>query len=133
MRSHDHGRLDFENVLRKTAPPAAMTADYRQRVVRSSLAAREKVLDRRRRKNLIWSSVCAICAVLIPSWCLAIAIKPRTSLAADSGRVTLADSLRGSSHPAVDGYESAVIQAQFQSRVKNWMAAQRAGQRPFAE
>jgi hypothetical protein len=123
----------LEQFLRTMAPPATLTAVYRQRVVRSSLEAREKVLSRRRKQGLWLAVCCTAFALLIPCFCLTLTLKARPAMLAYEGRLTYVEPLLNSSRATVDRYESATIRAQFQVRLQTWMAAQRGGPTSVAD
>src|SRR5690349_9170286 len=123
----------LEQFLRTMAPPATLTAVYRQRVVRSSLEAREKVLSRRRKQGLWLAACCTVFALLIPCLCVTLTLKARPTMLAYGERLTYVEPMRNSSRAAVDRFESAAIQAQFQVRLQTWMAAQRSGPASVAE
>lgn len=123
----------LEQFLRTMAPPATLTAVYRQRVVRSSLEAREKVLARRRKQGLWLAACCTLFALLVPCLCLTLTLQSRPSMLAYGERLTYAEPLLNAPRAAVDRFESAAIQAQFQVRVQTWMAAQRGSPASVAE
>ena len=60
----------LEQFLRTMAPPATLTAIYRQRVVRSSLEARSRVVSWRRVEHVIAVLMAMSYALLLPSYCL---------------------------------------------------------------
>jgi hypothetical protein len=131
MSLRDADARVLEQFLRTMAPPAVLTATYRQRVVRESLTARAQVLHWRRIQRLLGGLAVVGCCLLLPVYALVIAVSfwALPALSLDS-TVALSESPGAvSMHAAVDGFELATIQTQFQARVEAWIEAQRGGER----
>lgn len=122
----------LEQFLRTMAPPAALTATYRQRVVRASLETRVQIDSFRRLQRCVATVVVVCCALLAPSYVLMQAAQtwvfPAWQIETTDAAETVVPAL-SSMHAAVDGFELFIIQTQFQSRAENWAAAQRASRR----
>lgn len=128
MPSRDADARVLEQFLRTMAPPAALTATYRQRVVCASLDARAKVVLVRRAGRCLAAVVLLWCAVLVPSYVLShlfsrINILPGWRLETVDVRQTVTPVFH-SMQAAAEGYELAVLQ----SRADMWAAAQRTAQ-----
>lgn len=126
MSSPDADARVLEQFLRTMAPPAALTAVYRQRVVRASLDARTKVLLRRQKQVMLAVCVCVSFLLVLPGALLTLAASWQSS------RETTADFTAQSAVPPtasrfpIDGYELSLIEAQVHSRLQTFLAAQRA-------
>lgn len=130
MSSRDVNAQVVEQFLRTMAPPASLTATYRQRVVRASLDARGVVLRRRRVQRLIVGLAIGFCALMAPAYAVVVALSlwilPAFPV---EGPIAPAPPVLSPMQAAVDGYELAVIQTQFQARAEAWLAAQQGGER----
>jgi hypothetical protein len=128
MPSRDADARVLEQFLRTMAPPAALTATYRQRVVRASLEARTQVVSFRRIQRCVAAGVILCCALLAPAYVLTQTAQswmlPAFRLDAAHAAEAVAP-VRTTMHAAVDGFELSIIQFQLQSRAESWAAAQR--------
>jgi hypothetical protein len=127
MKSRDSEIL--EQFLRTMAPPAALTATYRQRVVRASLKARSKIEARRQLRRMLAGALLLGCFLMAPAGMMSVArhvwsgVHDEVALGAeDAGDADRALPKIGT---AVDGYELSVIRAQLQSRLGFWAALQK--------
>lgn len=132
MPSRDIEAKVLEQFLRTMAPPAALTATYRQRVVQASLEARTQVVSWRRVQRCFVVGMAICCALLAPGFLLTHAARtwvlPALQIQTADASESVAPVL-SSMHAAVDGFEQSIIQFQLQSRAENWAAAQRSARR----
>jgi hypothetical protein len=117
----------LEQFLRTMAPPAALTAVYRQRVVRSLLEAREQMLSRRRKEGWLLAALGVACAFVLSVSFSALTSHVPMSVLSRQRPEALVETMLTSPQISVDGYESALIQTHVQIRLQAWIAAQRAG------
>ena len=117
----------LERLLRETTPPAVVTVDFRQRVVQASLDVRLKQLSRRQTCRSALFGLIASCVLLLPFGLLATAFLSSLHAGAAPGdRTQFVISDTGhSAREAVNGTEVLAIQQQLESRLQNWLAAQR--------
>lgn len=114
----------LEQFLKTMAPPAALTAVYRQRVVRASLEARTKVVLRRQRQIILTACVCASLLFLVPAALVTVSI--RTFFSRDVSAWLAADTAPPAEQKIpVDGYELSAMDAQWLSRLQNLLVTRR--------
>ena len=140
MPSRDADAKILEQFLRTMAPPAALTATYRQQVVRASLNARSRLDTRRRLQRLVAGTMIIGCAVFLPVCFFAASIQsgyfamedgsllgtqsPASGTVFSNAEIGSPISVPGR-HATADSYELSVIRSQFRSRFEVWSAAQR--------
>lgn len=130
MSPSDADARVLEQFLKTMAPPAALTAVYRQRVVRASLEARTKVLLRRQKQMVLLTCVCVSLLFLAPAVLLTASM--RTLFSQDISAWLAADTLTtppASPKVAVDGYESSAMDAQWLSRLQTLLVNRRPAER----
>ncbi len=126
MSQRDGDAQILEQFLRTMAPPAALTATYRQRVVFASLDARTRVLQRRRARRTVVGGVLALCLIAGPIFLGMFALTSLPTAVVDNGAPSQTGSKATSQPATIDGFESALIQSQLSMRVRNWVTAQSA-------
>lgn len=123
MSSRDGDARILEQFLRTMAPPAALTASYRQRVVLASLEARTKVLQQRRLYRLVIAgSVCA-CLMMGALGLGILAVVAQQDMIAQTPADTTDPAQMNARPPTADGFESNLIQSQLPMRLQTWAAA----------
>jgi|GEM_PF-3822600 len=127
MPTREPDSRSVERLLRATAPPAAVTVDFRQRVVQASLDARLRQLSRRQTRRSACLGLVAACVMLTPFGFLVSVLlaSAQSGMAPVEFRAVSISESAVTYRNSVDGYESAVIQRQVQTRLQNWLAAQR--------
>lgn len=118
-----------EQFLKTMAPPAALTAVYRQRVVCASLEARTKVLLRRQRQAALVACLCVCFLMLLPG--VVLTVSARSLLSGNAAAWFAADTIPTppvSPRVAVDGFERSAMEAQLQSRLQYFLSTRRAAQ-----
>lgn len=129
MSPSDADARVLEQFLKTMAPPAALTAVYRQRVVRASLEARTKVLLRRQKQMVLLVCICVSFLFLLPGMLLTLSM--RTFFSQNASEWLAADTLSpppSAPHLAVDSYELSAMDAQWLSRLQNLLVARRAAE-----
>lgn len=120
MSQPDADARVLEQFLKTMAPPAALTAVYRQRVVHASLEARTKILVRRQRQMTLAICLCLSLLMVLPG--VALTISARSFFTGDFGEwfadVTTPPP-RVAPRVAVDSYETSAMEAQWLSRLQH--------------
>jgi hypothetical protein len=127
MPSGESDLRAMERLLRETTPLAAVTVDFRQRVVQASLDVRLRQLSRRQALRSACFALLATCVLLMPVGLLATALLSSMQagvVAVEFPATHLTDI--GFSTRGADGNDVLPIQQQLEARVQNWVAAQRA-------
>lgn len=128
MSPRDTEARIVEQFLKTMAPPAAMTASYRHRVVRASLETRMQVLAFRRIQRVVIMAVALVFVLLAPGYVLT--QSPRwyviPALQIEASDVTEAVApVWDNIHSPFDGRELSALQ----SRTDAWAALQNRGDR----
>lgn len=128
MPSGDAELRAIERLLRETIPIAAVTVDFRQRVVQASLDVRLRQLSRQQAVRSACFGLAAACIFLMPAGLFATAFMgsmPASAAPAEYRATQLTD-IGFSARDAADGNDALAIQRQLEARMQNWLAAQRA-------
>lgn len=118
----------MERLLRETTPVAAVTVDFRQRVVQASLDARLRQLSRRQAFRSTCFGLLAACILFMPAGLLATALfaSIQAGAAPVEYRQTQLSDIGFTARDAAEGNDALAIQRQLEARMQNWLAAQRA-------